>query len=217
MLYIHANRLPEHSCKSGDSRVRRDLKGHLIRSLLSPTALSFICSYFLHNNSLHLCFRVCLSPSSKEPHSCVFTCSLLTTNSGFFHLETNSPSTPTAVTFSLPALQPGILTRIVLCICLPFAFLPLIPQPTAVWFLVPSSQWNMPLNLIDVFHSLSCWMSQQRLTLLTVASFMENALPLASASLQFLVRPLFCRLTLLYFVIQCRCSSGLSPQSVLSP
>ena len=60
-------------------------------------------------------------------------------------------------------------------------------------------------------------MSQQRLTLLTVASFMENALPLASASLLFLVRLLFCRLTLLYSVIQCRYSSRLSPHSLFSP
>ena len=78
------------------------------------------------------------------------------------------------------------------------------------------------LNLIDVFHSLSCWMSHQHLTLLTIASFMENSLPLASA--KFLGKTLFCRLTLLSSVIQCRCSLGLCPpgcflarQSLLSP
>lgn len=65
--------------RSGDSTVRRDLKGHIIRpvSLLFPAASPFIYS-------CSKCASDSLSPASKEPHSSIFTCSLLT-NSGFSH------------------------------------------------------------------------------------------------------------------------------------
>lgn len=99
------------------------------------------------------------------------------------------------------------------------------PHPSAHCTLISDpllSLKHVP-KLNDIFHSLSSWLSQEHLTSLTVASFVVNALLMASASLLFLVRPLFCRLTLLSSVIQCRYSSRLSPhcffprQSGLSP
>ena len=58
-LCIHANRLPEHSCKSGDSRVRRDVKGHLIRSLslLFPSSFPTSSLFLFHWLSLTMCYN----------------------------------------------------------------------------------------------------------------------------------------------------------------
>lgn len=206
---MHTNVQSKRDCKSWGYGVRRDLKGHLIW----PLPLPFSQSLFFY-----LSTRVSdsLFPP-KTPHSCVFTCSLLTCLS-FSHLKTNPPFTPTAVPLSLPTFQPEILIELCTFIVshLFTTFLPL-SRPTAVWFLALSFYWNVSLNLIDIFSSLSDLLSPQAFAIVDHRLHgKRSSHGFCAALLRFLLRPLFCRLTLLYPVIQCRYSSRLSFHSVFS-
>lgn len=95
------------------------------------------------------------------------------------YLKANPSSICTAVTYSVPTLQPEMLTELPPLI-VSHLFTTYSIQPTTVWFLALSSHWHVSLNLIDIFHSLSYLMSQRHVALLTIASFMENTPLMAS-------------------------------------
>lgn len=78
----------------------------------------------------------------------------------------------------------------------------------------------MSLNLIDIFHFLSCFMSQKHVALSIGHCLLHgqcSSCGLCGTLLLVLLIPFFCRLTVLCPVIQCMYSSRLSSHSLFSP